>query len=101
MLNRGIVKMRDGKECSTGKAWGCSIAEDQNCADYENCGVQFIKRIHHVLELLDVVRRARERVQPDRWWQPRRLSQAIEQCVLRVHAAQPARARRPAGHRHG
>ena len=38
MLNRGIVKMRDGKECSTGKAWGCSIAEDQNCADYENCG---------------------------------------------------------------
>ena len=25
-------------------------------ADYENCGVQFIKRIHHVLELLDVVR---------------------------------------------
>ena len=25
-------------------------------AGYENCGVQFIKRIHHVLELLDVVR---------------------------------------------
>ena len=37
MLGRGIVKMRDGQQCLTGAAAGCTIPDDKTCDDYVKC----------------------------------------------------------------